>query len=119
METAFLYGELEDEIHMQTAVGYVECNYEIEEDEVFILEKGIYVLVQAAQQCIKSMEKFRYKLSTADPCFMYKKNKKGICVMSIYVDDNFLVGHNEALHVAIDQIKTTFNIKFKQKKLII
>ena len=121
METAVLYGELKEEIHMETAVGYVECNYpyEIEEDEVFILHKGIYVLVQAAQQYIKSMEKFRYKLSKADPCFMYKKNKKGICVMSIYVDDNFLVGHNEALHVAIDQIKSTFNIKFKQKKLII
>ena len=39
--------------------------------------------------------------------------------MSIYVDDNFLVGHNEALQVAIDQIKSTFYIKFKQKKLII
>ena len=38
METAFLFGELEDEIHMQTAVGYVECNYEIEEDEVLTRE---------------------------------------------------------------------------------
>ena len=50
METAFLYGELEDKIYMETPVGYVECNYEIEEDEVFILDKGIYGLVQAAWQ---------------------------------------------------------------------
>ena len=48
------------------------------------------------------MEKFGFKLSKADPCFMHKKNEKGICMMSIYVDDNFLVGHEEALNEAID-----------------
>ena len=33
---------------METPAGYAECYYEIEEDEVFILDKGIYSLVQAA-----------------------------------------------------------------------
>ena len=44
---------------------------------------------------------------------MYKKNEKEICMMSIYVDDNFLVGHEEALDEEIDQIKSTFNIKIQ------
>ena len=48
METACLYEELEHEIYMKTSAGYVKCDYEIEEDEVFILDKGIYSLVQAA-----------------------------------------------------------------------
>ena len=48
VETAFLYGELEDEIYMETPVGYTECDYKIEEDKVFTLDKGIYGLVQAA-----------------------------------------------------------------------
>ena len=48
IETAFLYRELEDEIYMETLAGYAKCEYEIEEDEVFILYKGIYGLVQAA-----------------------------------------------------------------------
>ena len=48
VEMAFLYGELEDEIYMETLAGYAKCKYKIEEDEVFILEKGIYGLVQAA-----------------------------------------------------------------------
>ena len=39
---AFLYGELEDEMYMETPAGYIECKYEIEEDEVFILDKGIH-----------------------------------------------------------------------------
>ena len=34
---------------METLAGYAECEYEIEEDEVFILDKGIYGLVQAAR----------------------------------------------------------------------
>ena len=42
METAFLYVELEDEIYMETPGGYAKCDYKIEEDEVFILDKGIY-----------------------------------------------------------------------------
>ena len=62
------------------------------------------------------MEKFRLKLCIADPCFMYKKTKKGICMMLIYVDDNFLVGCEEALDEAIDQIKSTCNIKIQTEE---
>ena len=36
--------------------------------------------------------------------------------MSLYVDDNFLVGHEEVLNEAIDQIKTTFNIKIQTEE---
>ena len=48
VEMAFLYWEHEDEINMDTPAGYAERKYEIEEDQVFILDKGIYGLVQAA-----------------------------------------------------------------------
>ena len=48
MEMAFLYGELEDEIYMETLAGYAKCKYKIDEDKAFILNKGIYGLVQAA-----------------------------------------------------------------------
>ena len=47
---------------------------------------------------------------------MYKKTEKGICMMSIYVDDNFLVGHEEVLNEAIDQIESTFNIKIQTEE---
>ena len=52
-------------------------------------------------------------LSKADPCFMHRENEKGICMMSIYVDDNFWVGHKEAIDEATDQIESTFNIKIQ------
>ena len=44
----FCMGELEDELFMETPAGYSKCNYEIEEDKVFTLDKVIYGLVQAA-----------------------------------------------------------------------
>ena len=120
VEMAFLYGELEDKIYMETPGEYAKCDYKIEEDKVLILNKAIYGLGQAAYQYwkkfIRAMEKFRFKLSKADLCFMYKKTEKGICMMSIYVDDNFLVGHKEALDEAIDQIKSTFNIKIQTEE---
>ena len=37
-------------------------------------------------------------------------------MMSIYVDDNFLVGHKEVLNEAIDQIKSIFNIKIQTEE---
>ena len=37
-------------------------------------------------------------------------------MMLIYVDDTFLVGHEEALDEAIDQIKSTFNIKIQTEE---
>ena len=93
VEMEFLYRELEDEIYVETSAGYAECDYKFEEDEVFILDKGIYGLVQVAQQYWKkfnkSMETSGFNLSKADPCFMYNKNRKGICMMLIYVDDIF------------------------------
>ena len=111
VEMAFLYRELEDEIYMEAPAVYAECEYEIEEDKVFILDKGIYSLVQAAQQYWKNLffhEEIGFKLCRADPCFRYKKNEKGIYMMSIYVDDNFLVGQEEAC-----KIKSTFKFKIQ------
>ena len=75
---------------MEILAGYAKCRYEIEEDKILILNKGIHGLVQAAQQywkkLIKSMEKFGFVLSKAEPCFIYRINNKGICMMSIYVE---------------------------------
>ena len=33
---------------METLAGYAKCRYKIKEDKVFVLDKGIYGLVQAA-----------------------------------------------------------------------
>ena len=37
-------------------------------------------------------------------------------MLCIYVDDNFLVGHEESLDEAINQIKSTFNNKIQTEE---
>ena len=117
VETAFLYGDLEEEIYMNIPEGYVECGYHVEEDDVLLLQKGIYGLVQAARQYWKKfigvMEKLGFKLSKADPCFMFRRNEHGICMISIYVDDNFLVGEDDAVDQTTAQLQEHFKVKFE------
>ena len=51
VETAFLYGELEEEIYMDLPVGFnAVMELEGDDDECVLLDKAIYGLVQAARQ---------------------------------------------------------------------
>ena len=52
VETAFLYRELDEEIHMEVPVGINDFyqNSIDEEATCFLLKKGIYGLCQAARQ---------------------------------------------------------------------
>ena len=56
-------------------------------------------------------------LSKTDPCFMFCQNDNGIYVISICVDDNFMVGDDAALNEAIEQIQSTFTIKIQDNDI--
>ena len=56
IETAFLYGILDEEIYMKIPEGletYLETNFE--EEDCLVLDKAIYGLVQAARQFHKRL----------------------------------------------------------------
>ena len=76
--TAFLTGELEEEIYMECPEGM-----EHEDDEVLLLNKTIYGLVQASRQYNKKfssiLRKMGFNQCRSDPCLFYRKNDKGIC----------------------------------------
>ena len=48
VETAFLYGELEEEIFVKVPERYRECGYEISDNEILELLMAIYGLIQVA-----------------------------------------------------------------------
>ena len=51
IETAFLYGELEDEIYLKIPEGLDEyLEKEFVKDDCFVLDKSMYGLVQSARQ---------------------------------------------------------------------
>ena len=111
VETAFLYGQLEEEIYMDCPVGYAEATGEIVNgtDHVLLLLQCIYGLVQAARQYYKHMIQILKKLGftggEVDPCLFVRRTKKGICYIGIYVDDNLLIGDKAAIQEVIDDLK--------------
>ena len=69
METAFLYGELDEEIYMLRPEGLGN-----QPDQCVKLEKSMYGLVQAARQYytffVKMLKKVGFKVLKADPCLL-------------------------------------------------
>ena len=119
VETAFLYGDLEEEIYMQVPDGYTECGYNIETDECFLLEKSIYGLVQAARQFwkkfVQTLKTFGFEASEADPCLLCRQDENGLCVIIMYVDDMLLIGTNDAITNATEQVASAFNVKIEDE----
>ena len=51
-----------------------------------------------------------FKSSKADPCLIYKEDQKGVCIMSIYIDDMLIVGKREAVNEAIQVLQQSFEV---------
>jgi len=104
VETAFLHGELEEEIYMNLPEGMTGFD-----DECLLLLKSIYGLVQAARQwnkrLIAILKKIGFKGGYADACLMIRQTENGLVIVSVYVDDNFSVGHKKALLEFVEDLK--------------
>ena len=100
VETAFLHGKLDEEIYMECPDGLNHGP-----DEVLLLHKSIYGLVQAARQFYKCWKEVLLKIgfneSKADPCLF---KKKGPIYIGTYVDDNFIASKPEVVDEIIKGI---------------
>ena len=100
VETAFLHGNLEEEIYMECPNGL-----DHKPGEVLRLKKSIYGLVQAARQFYKRwkevLNNIGFKESKADPCLF---TKKGPVYLGTYVDDNFIANKPEVVDEIIKGI---------------
>ena len=100
VKTAFLQGELNDEIYMKQPEGYVDKE---KQDYVCKLRKSIYGLKQAARCWNTSIDTFLkssgYRKSSSDPC-IYIKSVKGedgkinFIILALYVDDMLWFSNN-------------------------
>ena len=116
VETAFLYGELEEEIYMTIPKGLSEySNGEDLSMECVMLKKSIYGLVQAARawwrKFTKSLQNIGFKRCPSDNCLMMRKNVDGIVILCIYVDDVCCIGDKTAIVKAINEIEGIYSIK--------
>jgi hypothetical protein len=111
VETAFLNGELDEEVYMQVPQGFKEAG------QICQLEKALYGLKQSPRMWNKKITKYLnsegFVQSTADPCLFIKKFEDRIALIACYVDDCLLIGSNED----IKSIKDTLTSQFKMKDL--
>ena len=90
--TAFLNGNLKEDIYMRQPEGFEEPGHE---DQACHLHKSLYGLKQSPhcwyEQLSTQLEYTGFEQSKADPCLFYKWENGRLTVLSIYVDDLFLL----------------------------
>lgn len=97
VKTAFLHGELEEEIYMLQPEGFEEQG---KENLVCRLNKSLYGLKQAPRCWYKRFDSFiislGYNRHSSDPCVYYKKFGDGnYVILLLYVDDMLVAGTNK------------------------
>ena len=119
VETAFLYGDIEEEIFMKSPVGMEEIDPGSSPEDCYQLKKGIYGLCQAARQLWKKFvetikkEPFGFTVSPADPCMLFKENNLGICIIIMYVDDMLIIGKRAQIQEFATMIQKEFSVKIQ------
>ena len=100
VKTAFLNGDLEEEIFMKQPDGFIDKD---RPNMVCKLQKSLYGLKQSARCWNKTIDQFlkesEYEQNDADPCIYHKRfrkdDKECITIMAIYVDD-LLIASNDS-----------------------
>ena len=98
VKTAFLNGELDEEIYMDQPL-YFESKGQ--ERKVCKLKRSIYGLKQASRQWnIKfhhAVLKDGFKMMEENHCVYLKHSNNCFVILSLYVDDILLVGNNKEM----------------------
>ena len=114
VETAFLYGDIEEEIFMKSPIGMEEIDPGSSPEDCYQLKKGIYGLCQAARQFWKKFvdtikkEPFGFTVCPADPCLLFKENNLGICIIIMCVDDLLIIGKRSKLKTLPPKCRKNF-----------
>jgi Reverse transcriptase (RNA-dependent DNA polymerase) len=116
IETSFLNGSLEEDIFMKLPQGFNKTYPNLGEKMALKLNKSIYGLVQAVQQCNKKFEevfKLGFNVNNVDPCLLFKQEGTRFCVICLYVDDMIITGNEELMHEAVEGLKRAFKVKIQ------
>jgi hypothetical protein len=112
--TAFLAGELEEEIYMEQPEGFRVGKDE--EDLVCLLRKSLYGLKQAPRVWNRKIRRFLESISFtpiySDPC-VYVNKTTGI-IIAMWVDDLIIFGKNLS---DVENLKTQLKAEYEMKDL--
>lgn len=111
VSTAFLYGDLEEEIYMEQPPGFVNDN-----GKVCKLQKAIYGLKQSGHQWNKKLDskltEIGFKNSNYDRCVYFKRSQNTVTYITIYVDDVIIATNDLVCYKELkSHLKTYFDIR--------
>ena len=112
--TAFLNGDLDEEVYMKQPDGFVKKG---EEHLVCKLKRSIYGLKQSPrcwnQTLDTHLKKMGFVQSTSDPC-IYTSSSEELLILGIYVDDIVIAGESEK---KIAEVKSALAKRFQVKDM--
>jgi hypothetical protein len=111
VKTAFLYGDLNEEIYMSQPEGYNDGS-----NRVCLLKKGLYGLKQAPRQWNEKFHSFLVsnglKGSEADNSVYYASSSTSSIILGLYVDDGLLCCSSKTvMNQLLNEMKKLFAIK--------
>ena len=114
VSTAFLYGELEEEIYMEQPEGFNDGS-----GRVCRLKRSLYGLKQAPRCWNKRFGNFlrqhRFEQNEADPCIFMRCRGKEKVIIALWVDDGIAAATSEAESMQlITELKSEFKIKAQE-----
>ena len=115
VKTAFLNGDLNEEIYMEQPEGFVVPG---QENKVCKLVKSLYGLKQAPKQWHEKFDKMMmsngFKINEYDKCVYVKARPEGYVIVCLYVDDMLIIGSNDNI---IKATKRMLNKQFDMKDM--
>jgi hypothetical protein len=113
VKTAFLNGELDEEICMDQPVGFVAKG---QERKVCKLKRSIYGLKQSSRQWYLRFHRATlsngFTMIVEDHCVYIKRSKGSFIILSLYIDDILLAGNDAEIIVATKEwLSSNFEMK--------
>ncbi|KAI3755705.1 hypothetical protein L1987_55511 [Smallanthus sonchifolius] len=113
VKTAFLNGNLEEEIYMEQPEGFVAIG---QEKKVCKLVKSLYGLKQAPKQWHQRFDHVMldagFKINECDICVYVKDTSNGYVILCLYVDDMLIAGSDEKIITSTkNMLKARFDMK--------
>jgi Reverse transcriptase (RNA-dependent DNA polymerase) len=116
IETAFLHGDLDEEIYMDVPLGLTTGP-----NKKLLLRKTIYGLVQSArkfyEKLIDVLKVIGFEGSKSDPCLwtMWDSVVNHMLIVGIYVDDCLIIGKESSVSSLLEELKKhEFNLKIEK-----
>ncbi|KAL0381322.1 UNVERIFIED_CONTAM: Retrovirus-related Pol polyprotein from transposon TNT 1-94 [Sesamum angustifolium] len=109
IKTAFLNGELDEEIYMEQPEGFVVLG---QEKNVCRLVKSLYRLKQVPKQWHEKFDRTilsnGFKINECDKCVYVKSIQHSFITVYLYVDDMLIMGNNRDIILTTKKILTKY-----------